>query len=241
MRITTVMGRRTSSAMIVGALALTGFGATSIATADGAHAAGCVHSQRVKIKEGKRGIDSVKEAQCRLNDLGYGLKVDGVFGPSTTTATKDFQSKNGLAADGVIGPSTWAKLIAATGGDGDTGSRDQKVNTVIDFARGQVGETYVLGATGPSTWDCSGLTQKAFAQVGITLKRKSTDQHTDFAEVSAGDRKPGDLIWWTGKTHVALYVGNNTLIDASSSKGKVTERAVYSYDGKPARYYRVIP
>lgn len=241
MRITTVMGRRTSSAMIVGALALTGFGATSIATADGAFAADCVHSQRVKIKEGKHGIDSVKEAQCRLNDLGYGLAVDGVFGASMTAATKDFQGKNGLEADGVIGPNTWTKLVAATGGDPAAGPRDEKVNTVINFARAQLNKTYVLGATGPNTWDCSGLTQKSFAQVGITVKRKSTAQHTDFAEVSAGDRQPGDLIWWTGKEHVALYVGNNTLIDAARSKGKVAERAVYTYDGKPARYFRVIP
>lgn len=229
---------RFSASFALAAIAVTGVGTTSIAFADGAQAASCVSSQRVKIKEGFRGIDSVKEAQCRLNKLGHDLKVDGVFGKSTDKAVRAFQTKVGLTSDGVVGSKTWSKLVAETGGDT---SRDKKVSTVVNYAKDQVGKPYLLGATGPEKFDCSGLTQSAYKKVGITLKRKSTAQHTDFKEVAAGDRKAGDLIWWTGKEHVGLYIGDGQIIDASGSKQKVSKRNVYTYDGHPARYFRVIP
>lgn len=239
MNTTVRLPRKISSALAIAAISMGGIGVTTVATAGTAHAADCISSQRVTIKEGFRGIDSVKEAQCRLNILGYGLEVDGVFGSATDKAVRDFQSKNGLTVDGVVGANTWAKLVEKTGGS-STSTRDAKVNKVISFAKAQLGENYVLGAEGPSSWDCSGLTQTAYKQVGITIARKSYDQHKGFTEVSASNRKPGDLIWWTGKGHVALYIGNGQLIDAARSKGEVAQRNVYTYDGQSARYFRVI-
>lgn len=61
------------------------------------------------IKYGSAG-ETVKTLQSALNRAGYNLTVDGVFGAKTTTAVKDFQSKNGLTADGIVGPKTWDKL-----------------------------------------------------------------------------------------------------------------------------------
>ncbi|MEV0491336.1 peptidoglycan-binding domain-containing protein [Streptomyces atratus] len=50
------------------------------------------------------------ETQCILNRLGYGLTVDGYYGPRTQAAVADFQSHHVLAADGFVGPSTWPAL-----------------------------------------------------------------------------------------------------------------------------------
>lgn len=116
---------------------------------------------------------------------------------------------------------------------------DARADTVINFAKQQLGKPYELNTAGPDTFDCSGLTQAAFAQVGVELPRKSIDQHVGLTEVSAADRQPGDLIWWTDKTHVAIYIGDDQLIDASSSHDSVVQRAVYDYDG-PARYFRAL-
>lgn len=234
---------RLVAAVATTAIAFGGAGITTLATATDAHAVTCVKSDRVTIKRGYKGINSVKEAQCRLNAVGYRLTVDGVFGSGTDSAVRDFQRKQGLKADGVVGPATWGKLVAASSGTAPApgpSTRDQRVAKVINYAKAQVGKKYVRGASGPNSFDCSGLTQSAFKQVGITLARKSTAQHVGLVEVSAANRQPGDLIWWTGKEHVGLYIGNNEIIDASSGKGKVARRAVYAYDGKPARYFRVI-
>ena len=61
------------------------------------------------LKRGSKG-NEVKKLQKRLNELGYGLTVDGDFGANTENAVKDFQNKNGLSVDGVVGSKTWAKL-----------------------------------------------------------------------------------------------------------------------------------
>ncbi|HEX6290500.1 MAG TPA: peptidoglycan-binding protein [Herpetosiphonaceae bacterium] len=56
--------------------------------------------------------EAVKAAQRQLNKYGYGLTVDGVFGPGTDSATRDYQSKHGLDQDGIIGPATWSSLTS---------------------------------------------------------------------------------------------------------------------------------
>lgn len=110
-------------------IALSGLGASAVVTAEGAYAdTSCVSSERVKIKEGMRGINSIEEAQCRLNTLGFDLEVDGVFGAATDQAVRDFQSKNGLAVDGVVGDKTWAVLVDMTSGGSSTGPTAPEAN-----------------------------------------------------------------------------------------------------------------
>lgn len=65
------------------------------------------------IKPGNNSAD-VKTLQSALNKLGYGLAVDGVFGPKTEAAVKNYQYKNELSVDGVVGPKTWSKLGFST-------------------------------------------------------------------------------------------------------------------------------
>ncbi|MFJ6355374.1 GH25 family lysozyme [Streptomyces sp. NPDC092046] len=60
------------------------------------------------VRQGSTG-EAVKAAQVQL-----GVKADGAFGPATTTAAKNFQTRNRLKADGIVGPNTWNKLVAAT-------------------------------------------------------------------------------------------------------------------------------
>lgn len=90
--------------------------------------------------------------------------------------------------------------------------------TIVDFAYSRLGCPYVWGATGPNTFDCSGLTQWCYAQAGIRIPRTSEAQH-DAAAASGNllaldESKllPGDILWKKG--HVGIYVGNNTYIHA---------------------------
>jgi cell wall-associated NlpC family hydrolase len=105
-----------------------------------------------------------------------------------------------------------------------TGSAAQ----VVSFLRAQVGKSYVMGATGPSAYDCSGLAQAAFRQVGISLPRTSQAQSTAGTPVSVSAVQPGDLLFWGGAGsayHVAVYVGGGMYIDAANpSKGVVEQR-----------------
>jgi N-acetylmuramoyl-L-alanine amidase len=68
-----------------------------------------VNSDNGNLRRGSNG-SGVSDLQNKLNKFGYGLGVDGDFGPATENAVKDFQSKNGLDSDGVVGPMTRSKL-----------------------------------------------------------------------------------------------------------------------------------
>ena len=62
------------------------------------------------LRQGNQG-NKVRMLQIYLNEYGYGLTVDGIFGVGTLSAVKDFQNKNGLTIDGVVGPRTWQALL----------------------------------------------------------------------------------------------------------------------------------
>jgi cell wall-associated NlpC family hydrolase len=88
----------------------------------------------------------------------------------------------------------------------------------IDAAESKLGKPYVWGATGPNSFDCSGLMQYAFEQAGKDLPRTSAAQSQVGQEVSMDDLKPGDLIFlYSPVSHVVMYVGNGKVIEAPNS------------------------
>lgn len=101
------------------------------------------------------------------------------------------------------------------------------VGTVISFLKAQLGDAYVMGATGPNAWDCSSLVQAAFRQVGVDLPRVSQDQSMVGTEVSLSNLQVGDILYWGGKGsayHTGVYIGNGQYLDAANpSKGVVIQ------------------
>ncbi|MEE1751817.1 C40 family peptidase [Streptomyces sp. SP18CS02] len=103
---------------------------------------------------------------------------------------------------------------------------------VVAFARAQVGDAYVMGSTGPNSWDCSGLVQAAYRQAGIDLPRISSDQSSRGTSVSLDNLQPGDILYWGGRSssyHVAIYVGGGNFVGAQNSGTGVVERPL-DYD-----------
>ncbi|MFF4576575.1 C40 family peptidase, partial [Streptomyces sp. NPDC001410] len=101
------------------------------------------------------------------------------------------------------------------------------LKTLIAFARAQIGDAYVLGATGPNSWDCSSLLQAAFKQAGISLPRVSRDQSTAGTPVSLNNLQPGDILYWgsAGSAyHVALYVGDGKFVGAENPSTGIVEK-----------------
>ncbi|WP_019854951.1 C40 family peptidase [Actinopolyspora mortivallis] len=93
--------------------------------------------------------------------------------------------------------------------------------TVVGYARQQLGSPYVWGAEGPNTFDCSGLTQRAWAAAGVRIPRVSQNQYYDGGTMIPLRRaRTGDLVFWGhGRNpdsvhHVALYLGDNRVLHA---------------------------
>lgn len=102
------------------------------------------------------------------------------------------------------------------------------VNAALAFARAQLGKPYRYGSEGPNTWDCSGLTQAAWAAGGVKLNRTSAEQLLNGRQVSRSELKPGDLVW-PHPGHVQLYVGNGQIIEAPRTGEVVKQRDMWGF------------
>jgi hypothetical protein len=86
----------------------------------------------------------------------------------------------------------------------------------VAFALQQVGKPYVWGATGPDSFDCSGLVQSAYASAGVSIPRTTYQQcRIGTAVGSISDAAPGDLIFpYLNESHVVMYLGSNQIVEA---------------------------
>jgi cell wall-associated NlpC family hydrolase len=96
---------------------------------------------------------------------------------------------------------------------------------VVSYARAQRGDWYAHGASGPSRWDCSGLTSGAYRTVGIRLPHSSAAQARRGIRVTPRFAKVGDLVAMNG--HVGVLVGRWRMVDAPGPGRRVVERAVF--------------
>ncbi|MGW0434665.1 C40 family peptidase [Micromonospora sp. NPDC003197] len=110
------------------------------------------------------------------------------------------------------------------------------IGQVVKFACAQIGKPYVWGAAGPNSYDCSGLTLRAWQQAGVTLPHNAARQRAMMPHVSRAELRPGDLVFYSNLAHVGIYVGNGWVVHAPTSGDKVRMRkvdgGVHSY-GRP--------
>jgi cell wall-associated NlpC family hydrolase len=87
---------------------------------------------------------------------------------------------------------------------------------------------YVYGSTGPCSagFDCSGLMQAAWASAGVSIPRDTYEQVAALPSIPLADIKPGDLLFYDGDGHVAMYVGDNMIVDAPHTGADVEEISI---------------
>ncbi|MFG3121622.1 NlpC/P60 family protein [Streptomyces sp. NPDC048201] len=85
----------------------------------------------------------------------------------------------------------------------------------VGYALDQIGKPYRWGAVGPASFDCSGLTSRAWARAGTPIPRTSQEQWARLPHVPLNSLRPGDLvIYFPEATHVALYLGDGKVVQA---------------------------
>lgn len=90
-----------------------------------------------------------------------------------------------------------------------------RAGAAVAEARRQLGKPYVWGATGPGSFDCSGLTSWSWRAAGVNIPRTSRQQYAAGNTVSRSALQPGDLVYFGSPIyHVAIYIGGNTMISA---------------------------
>ncbi|MCE7007077.1 NlpC/P60 family protein [Kibdelosporangium philippinense] len=97
------------------------------------------------------------------------------------------------------------------------------VEQAIQFATAQLGKPYEWGATGPNSYDCSGLMLRAWGAAGVALNRTSREQWRNGDPIPIGQAARGDLLFWSydgtpaGIHHVAMYLGDGTIVEAQQT------------------------
>jgi cell wall-associated NlpC family hydrolase len=109
----------------------------------------------------------------------------------------------------------------------------------LRFAIKQIGDRYVFGAAGPTLWDCSGLTMRAFQQAGVSLPHSAAAQSRFGRSVKYNQLKPGDLVFF-GRgnyiSHVGIYLSSGRMVDAPRPGSRVKVQDFGSRFGSLAFY-----
>ena len=116
--------------------------------------------------------------------------------------------------------------------------------TVVETAKKYIGCSYVYGASGPSSFDCSGFTSYVFKQHGISLNRTAAGQYSNGVAVSRNQLQPGDLVMFgkSGINHVGIYIGGGQIVHAANKSRGVTTDTINSgyYNNNYLRARRVM-
>ncbi|WP_405507515.1 NlpC/P60 family protein [Streptomyces cyaneofuscatus] len=144
-------------------------------------------------------------------------------------AAKESGEDSGSGSGSGTGTGTSPGSGTGTGtGTGADGSYAAKAEKVLAFARAQIGKPYVWGASGPASYDCSGLTQAAWREAGVTLPRTTWDQVKVGTRVATSDLQPGDLVFFYDDiSHVGIYKGDGMMIHAPKPGANVREESIY--------------
>lgn len=122
------------------------------------------------------------------------------------------------------------KSLAAARGANSVSGRS---GIALRYALQQIGDSYVFGAAGPTRWDCSGLTMRAYQSAGVSLPHSSRLQFNRGKSVARSSLKPGDLVFFGRPiSHVGIYLGGNKMVHAPRPGARVQVATFGSWFGR---------
>jgi cell wall-associated NlpC family hydrolase len=156
-----------------------------------------------EVQRTESGIASLKSQLAgHKNSLGKLISTEKATLASLTVPQQQTVQSNSIGASGSSAPQPY------------TGPTSTQAGKAVAFAYAQLGKPYQWGATGPGSFDCSGLTQAAWAAAGVSIPRTTYAQWAALPHIATSAIQPGDLLYYDGEGHVAMYVGGGYIIDA---------------------------
>ncbi|WP_406142394.1 NlpC/P60 family protein [Streptomyces sp. NBC_01089] len=167
-----------------------------------------LRTQQAGLKKQKTTVQSkIRAAEALLSRL-------------SASERSQYESQGGSRSGAQSGSLGADRSAAAQAADrsavrGPVAAPGSRAARAVAFAYSALGKPYVWGATGPSSFDCSGLTQAAYRSAGVSLPRTTYTQINSGQRVSRSELAPGDLVFfYSGISHVGIYVGNGRMIHA---------------------------
>ena len=191
--------------------------------------------KELKTIERKASITGFGDSSCKS---GYGVKVkdaytglvglfyidedvhtweEGIYKVDLTLAFENMMNE--------VNAETNENSNSSSSGSSGSSSSEGGNSKLVDLAKSKMGCKYVWGATGPNTFDCSGLMLWAHKQMGISIPRTSLEQSRSGKAVSKSDLQPGDLVFFKTTSapvgHVGMYIGNGQFVHAPNKNKPV--------------------
>lgn len=164
----------------------------------------------------KKQRDDVRRRLDEVEELLASLTADQLAQLAELERTKVDQAQRKLTASGAL-----ATDDAKPSGRGDRALR---------YAERQLGKPYEWGAEGPASYDCSGLTEQAWAAAGTPIPRTSQEQWARLRHIPLRELRPGDLVlYFPEATHVAIYAGGGTVIQAPRTGERIKRSPIAAY------------
>lgn len=164
------------------------------------------------VKQAALAQNKLREAEALLNKL---RKEDRARIAALNKREQDAAQKKSLAA---------AKGVGSVSG---------RAGIALRYAMQQIGDNYVFGAAGPTRWDCSGLTMRAFQSAGVSLPHSSRLQFNRGKSVARSALKPGDLIFFGRPiSHVGIFIGGDKMVHAPRPGARVQVATFGSWFGR---------
>jgi peptidoglycan DL-endopeptidase CwlO len=188
-------------------------------------------------------LSTIDDMQSRITEIQQRLGLVQTTGSNaSSTGSTSFADTlnsliNGMGSDGQVDPSELAQIF----GEDDPSSSSVTGGDVVADATKYLGIPYKWGGTDPSTGlDCSGLVQRVYGDMGISLPRVAADQAKQGTAVaSLAQAQPGDLVAFGSPVdHIGIYAGNNKIIVAPKTGDKVKVESVYT---TPTAIRRILP
>ena len=159
-------------------------------------------------REQARAVDTASAAIAAANAAKTALEGDleAAKGKVDDLAGQRDELENKLAEE--------SAKTSSSSYSGDVPNVSGRAGQAVSFAYGAIGIPYVFGATGPNSYDCSGLTMAAWKAAGVSLPHYTVDQWNATKSISRSELAPGDLVFYAGLQHVGIYVGDGKVIHA---------------------------
>jgi cell wall-associated NlpC family hydrolase len=157
-------------------------------------------------------LDAVTARQADLE----GQITDYQSQYATLTAAQQEEVNRAHAGPALSASGGSSRNVAAQSA-GSVPASSEAAQVAVDTALAQLGDPYVWAAGGPNAFDCSGLTQYAYAAAGVRLPHSSRAQSTMGTAVSRSDLQPGDLVFFRSPvSHVGMYIGGGRMVHAAT-------------------------